>query len=337
VKIPKQRAFYFTNGEEETPFYGVSLFEAAFFHYDKKTKLYYITHLAAQRAAVGTRIGTMPPNPAKGDKENFVRAMRDLGMTQYIVVPSEDWTVESLNESQGASFDFLGLINHHNNQMSKSVLASWFDADAGKGKSESTLVDFGTQNDETFMMMETAIIDDIEASINNNIVPRFIDWNFGSGKYPRLKFGALTEDQQAAIQDIFEKIATAPPGTISEQFIMALEKRMAKICGLEIDYGPIERQRAEDAEMAHKVTRSQQQAQLEQPSSVQAQQGTGQNAGSSAGKTAGAPPPSSGGAGGPGPKPPAPQLSRRDTALVGLIGDVLVDVMQERTGEELDD
>lgn len=339
VKIPKERSFYFANGEEERPFYGVSLFEAAFYHYDKKTKLYYITHLAAQRAAVGTRIGTMPPNPAKKDKENFVAAMKDLGMTQYIVVPSEDWTVTSLKESEGGSFDYLGLINHHNNQMSKSVLASWFDEDKGSGKSESTLVDFGTQNDETFMMMETAIMDDMQAKINDVIIPRFIDWNFGTGKYPQFQFGTLTEEQQAAVQDTFDKIATAPPGTISRQFIMQLEKKMAKVLGLEIDYGPIERQASEDAEMQHKVSRSQQQAQLENPSSAQPQ-GAGQSAGGSAGGNAGGgpqPPPSSGGAGGPGPKPPAPQLSAGNMALVSLVGDVLVDVMRERVGEELDE
>jgi hypothetical protein len=33
VKIPKDRAFYFANGEEERPWYGVSLFESAFYHY----------------------------------------------------------------------------------------------------------------------------------------------------------------------------------------------------------------------------------------------------------------------------------------------------------------
>ena len=41
-------ALYFANDEAERPFYGVSMFESAFYHYDKKTKLYYIAH---QRAA----------------------------------------------------------------------------------------------------------------------------------------------------------------------------------------------------------------------------------------------------------------------------------------------
>jgi intein-like protein with splicing domain len=327
VKIPRDRAFYFANSEEERPFYGISLFESAFYHYDKKVKLYFITHLAAQRAAVGTRIGTMPPNPAAKDKVNFVNALKNLGMTQYMVVPSEDWTVTSLTESQGSSFDYLGLINHHNSQMSKSVLAAWFDDDTGKGKSESTLVDFGTQNDETFMMMETAIMDDIASRINQYIIPRFIDWNFGSGRYPQFKFGSLTEDQQSAVQDTFDKLAAAPPGTISSEFMLGLEKKMSKVLGLDLDYASIEQKASEDADLQRKATQASLKFQAQNPGGPPpAAPGAGQSAGGNAGGSAGKSKPSS-----------SAKLSMRDTALVGLVGDVLVDVMRERAGDDLDE
>src|SRR6516162_9819769 len=108
VKIPRETALYFANEEAERPFYGVSMFESAFYHYDKVTKLYFIAHLAAQRKAVGTRVGTMPPNPPRADKEGFIKAMADLGMAQYIVVPNADWQVTVLNDG-GAAFDYLGL------------------------------------------------------------------------------------------------------------------------------------------------------------------------------------------------------------------------------------
>lgn len=354
VKIPKERAFYFANGEEEKPFYGVSLFESAFYHYDKKTKLYYITHLAGQRAAVGTRIGTMPPNPAHQDKVNFTNALRDLGMAQYIVVPSADWTVTSLDEVQGR-FDYLGLINHHNNQMSKSVLASWFDSDQGRGAADSTLVDFGSQNDETFMMMETAIMDDMAHCINQFIIPRFIDWNFGTGKYPEFRWGTLTEEQQAAVQDTFDKLAAAPPGAVSRQFTLALEKRMAKILGLNIDYGPIEKQALEEDNLQHKLTRTQMQQQLEMPAGVggvgmppappPGMEGAGQTAGTGAGggppqPGAGGPPGGQGGppgaAGGPPPQrqvSPVTGFSATDRALVALVGEILTDVVTKRRAE----
>ena len=54
--------------EEERKFYGISFFQSAFYHYDKKVKLYYTAHLAAQRAAVGTRVGTVPQQATKAAK-----------------------------------------------------------------------------------------------------------------------------------------------------------------------------------------------------------------------------------------------------------------------------
>ena len=120
-RSPRRLPSTISHDEAERPFYGVSMFETAFFHYDKKVKLYYITHIAAQRAACGLRVGTMKPNPNAADKNNFTQALANLGLAQYIVLPDADWTVTNLKEE--GNFDFLGLINHHNSQMSKSMLA----------------------------------------------------------------------------------------------------------------------------------------------------------------------------------------------------------------------
>jgi hypothetical protein len=245
VKVPKDTALYYAHDEAERPFYGVSMFESAFYHYDKKEKLYYIAHLAAQRAAVGTRVGTMPPNAAPADKNNFVRALAQLGLAQYMTLPSADWTVQLLNETS-SRFDFLGLINHHNSQMSKSILAQWFDSEsgAGAGQGDSTLVDFGKQNDTTFMMMLEGILEEMAEVINNHIFPRFVDWNFGTQKYPKFKWGALTAEQKAAIQDTFDKLAVAgQQANVTPEFMLELEKRMSTELGFDIDYDKIKKDR----------------------------------------------------------------------------------------------
>lgn len=325
VKIPRERAFYYTCGEEERPFYGISLFESAFYHYDKKTKLYYIVHLAAQRAAVGTRVGTMPPNPDATDKNNFVAAMKDLGMAQYIILPSSDWTVQVVTESTG-QFDFLGLINHHNSMMSKSILAQWFDGQAvGRGANDSTLVDFGNQDTETFMDLEDAIMDDLETVISQQIIPRFIDWNFGSGRYPRFKFGTLTSEQKAAVQDTFDKLAAVPPGQISPQFMHSLEERMADTLGLNVDYEVLKRQWAQDDVMQRQISRQQMAMQLQNPFA-----GAGQSAGQPQ-------PPPPGPPGPPGPAGPPGQQggggafsAEADQQLIGLVREVLADIVEAK-------
>jgi Intein splicing domain len=285
VKIPKNVAVYYAHEEAERPFYGVSMFESAFYHYDKKVKLYYIAHLAAQRSAVGMRVGTMPPNPAAQDKNNFVRGLADLGLAQYMVVPSADWIVQSLKED--SSFDFLGLINHHNSEMSKSILAQWFDQQQGGGQGDSSLVDFGKQSDVTFMMMLDGILEEMAEVITQHIFPRFVDWNFGSGKYPQFKWGPLTGEQKAAIQDTFDKLALAGQNAnCTPQFMMELEKKMAMEFGFDIDYDTIEKEQEAQHQLQLKMDQAQAKAQIQALQNPE-QQAAGGSAGTTAGASAG--------------------------------------------------
>jgi hypothetical protein len=281
VKIAKETALYYAHEEAERPFYGVSMFESAFYHYDKKEKLYYIAHLAAQRAAVGLRVGTMVPNAPAEDKSNFIRALAQLGLAQYIAVPTADWTVQTLNEAAGR-FDFLGLINHHNSQMSKSVLAQWFDDSTGGGQGDSRMVDFGQQDDVTFFLMLEGILEEMAQIINDHIFPRFVDWNFGSQKYPQFKWGPLTKEQKGAIQDTFDKLSQAgPQANVTPEFMLALEERMAQDFGFDLDYDTIQEQREQQAktmqrQMAQQAKAAAQQAQQQPPTGAGSPSGSRQ-------------------------------------------------------------
>lgn len=246
VHIPRDRAFYFAAQEEERKYYGVSFFQSAFYHYDKKIKMYYIAHLAAQRAAVGTRVGTVPANATANDKRTFSQNLSNLALAQWMLVP-DGYKVEMLKE--GGSFQFLEYINHHNNQMSKSILANFFDKDSG-GASDQALVSFGQPGDTMFVLMLRAIMDDIANSINHYIIPRLIDWNFSGGKYPTFQWAELTDEQKAIISTTFDKLATAGEGVnVSPEFLREMEKKMAAEMGLEIDWDEVEAREAEEKEM----------------------------------------------------------------------------------------
>ena len=239
TSIPPERCFYFAAQEEERPFYGVSYFQSAFYHYDKKEKLYYLAHLAAQHRAVGSRVGEIPANASRNDIARFRSALGDYGFAQGIVLPP-GFRVH--NEYPGAAYDFLDIINHHNSQMSKSVLAAFFDQQQGGDK---TLVDFGQQSDAMFIMMLQSIMAEIADAINDKIIPRFIDWNFGTGKYPTFTWGAFTDDQKRSIITIFDRLATAGAGVnVSSEFLDQLEKKVSEDLGFRIDYEAIAARRA---------------------------------------------------------------------------------------------
>lgn len=238
VKIPRDSCVYYAAQEEENKFYGLSYFEAAFYHFDKKVKLYYLMHLAAQRSAVGTRVGTIPEDHDDNEKIAFQMGLSDLGVAQWMTKP-ENYLVELLKE--GGSFDFLSYINHHNSQMSKSILAAFFDENQGTG-GDASLVDFGKQTDSLFVMMLQTIMTEIASIINHYIIPRFIDWNFKSGKYPEFRWGPFTDDDKNAIQEVFTALAGIQGGNFTPEFFRETEKKMADKFGLEIDYETIEKE-----------------------------------------------------------------------------------------------
>ena len=243
--LPPEHMIYYAAQEEEKQFYGKSYFEPAFFHWDKKYKLYVIAHMAAQRAAFGTRVGKLPPNPTASEKAAFQKALADFGFAQWMTIP-DSYEVDSLREFGG--YDFLALINHHNSQMSKSILAAFFDKEQGGGDS-GKLVDFGQQSDSLFMLMLQTIMGEIEDIINTKILPRFIDWNFGSAKYPTFQFGSLSQDQKQAMIDLFKTLAVAGQSlTIRPEVLHEIEKQVSEEFGLEIDWDTVEEEMAAEKE-----------------------------------------------------------------------------------------
>lgn len=254
-KIDAVNTLYFAANEEERQFYGVSYFQTAFYHYDKKVKLYYVAHLAAQRAATGTRVGTPPANASKTNLQEFYRALDAIAATQYIGLPGPDWAVEILHE--GGNFDFMTYVNHHNSQMSKSVLAAFFDQSQGSGKGESLITSSrngigGSEGmSDSFVAMLRAIMDDIADVINNMLIPKFIDWNFGSGLYPTFQWGAFTDESKTAIRDTFDKLATAgQQSNVTPEFMRSLEQQMSEEMGLDIDYAAVDEREAAQAAQA---------------------------------------------------------------------------------------
>lgn len=248
VPIGPDSAVYIAMQEEERRFYGYSFFESAFYHWDKKVRLYFVAHLAAQRAATGTRVGQLPASPKPEERAQFVKSLSDLGFAQYLAVP-DGYSVNLMKE--GTQFDFLAFINHHNSQMSKSVLAPFFDEQQGSG-GDTTLVDFGQQSDAMFILMLDTIMAEVESFINDKIIPRFIDWNFDSGIYPKFRFGQLTAEQKGVLTDMFKTLAVISTQyqSCTPEFMHEMEKQVAEELGLEIDYESVEARLEESAKLA---------------------------------------------------------------------------------------
>lgn len=239
--------WYYAANEEENKFYGQSHFLSAYYHFDRKMKLYFIAHLAAQFRAVPGRIGTHPINPDAKIKQQFKLALKDLGIAGAAMIP-EGYKIEEFGRN-ATQFPFLELIEHHDKAMSKSVLASFLDEEAPKlidGNSDS-LSDF-------FIMALEATIGEIESNVNNHLIPQLIDWNFGSGLYPSWEMAKLGDEAKAAIRKTFDALAVAATTNTTPEFMFEIEQAIAEELGLDIDYEAIEERQRKEAELEAEVT-----------------------------------------------------------------------------------
>lgn len=251
VEIPKDKTLLFTIGEEENPYVGVSMFETAWYHYDTKKKLYYLASQSAQFAAVPGRIGTYPKNGVTSSmRAGFASALRDFAHNSSIMIP-EGYKVEPFNTSTG--FDFIKLIEHHSHMQAKSVLLQFMDND-----NRLAIIDNGGQDASADMFVQglMSIMNAIAQLWTTKLMPKFIDWNFDSGKYPIWQFGELTDSARGAIEAAFTTMVTSSTLNSTPEFFRSIEKSMASRLNLDIDYKEIERREEEAAAKAAELAQA---------------------------------------------------------------------------------
>jgi hypothetical protein len=249
-----------TQHDEYNPHYGVSLFESAYPHFDAKRKLYYIAHLAAQFAAVPGRIGRVPHGAKITEINAFRQSLINFAFNASMVVPPE-YEVIPFNGNTG--FDFLKLIDHHNVQMSKSVLAGFFDDDQRTVLIENNTADASA---DLFLSNIETIANDIAEALTHYLMPQFIDFNFDSKKYPIFKPGALSSAQKTSILDLFKTVVVAGILNSTPEMVRQLEEKVSEELGLDIDYKDIAKKEKQAAAQKAQADQdaAQQQADMQQ-------------------------------------------------------------------------
>lgn len=235
VVIPAEKTWYFAANEEENPFYGVSYFEPALDHYQIKRKLYYISHIAAQFAAVPGRLGILPAAPQAGQMENFRRALQNFAFNTSMLVPF-GYDVKPFQAS--GQFDFLKLIDHHNTMMAASILAKFLQQD-----DRQVLIDNGKgdASADMFVQMLQAVTNELAESWSHHVMPQYIDYNFSGSKaiYPEFHFAPLSDDQKADLIAMFNAIVVATSLNCTPEFVRQTEEKLAKTFNYDIDYEKI--------------------------------------------------------------------------------------------------
>lgn len=222
VEVPAWKSFLFTYNKDKNFLYGESAFKPAYYHYDLKHRLYQLANLAVQ-------VGAVPPKIVKGSEsvDNAARArvLREidkLGVRSTAYLP-DTYDLEPYKSSDGR-IDPLPLIDHHDTQMARSVLAQFLMLGTSGSRSGGSHA-LSADQSSLFIQALKGVMSTIEDHINYYIIPDLIDLNFAEPAYPEFRFEDITTDNKALLTEAFVQMVTG--GALTPAMTRAIEDRVA--------------------------------------------------------------------------------------------------------------
>ena len=245
VKIPDWKTFLYTYGKDKNFLYGESAFKPAMYHYNLKHKLYYLANLSVQTGAVPPKVLYGPENYGKTEKSAAMRMIEKLGMLRTVAFIPDKLKLEPYDSSVGR-MDPLPLIDHHNIEMARSVLAQSIMLGGTTG-SKSGRCALSKDHTDILLIAIEGVKRGIEDHINHYLIPDLIDRNFANPAYPEWHFEDMASDAKELIQAAFTQLVTS--GSIDDTIKRGIENRVAET--LDIDREAIQKEL--DKETAKKV------------------------------------------------------------------------------------
>jgi hypothetical protein len=233
VNIPAQRAFVFIHGRHREPLAGTTDLDVAYTAWMTKQKLRFLwaqfLENLAQPRAVATTEDQDPARPAQLAKT--VAKLKGGG----VVGLKNGETVTPFETSQGAAGSFEAAIRYLDGEISGSVLAGFTDL-ATAGASGRGSFALSKDQSDFFIMTREAVLREMEAAVNSQVIPDLVRWNFTNPAMPKLKLGPITEQDATQAVTLLQALATSPSMTaLPWEFIDQLTLMVATYLDLDVE------------------------------------------------------------------------------------------------------
>lgn len=262
-EIPMEKLVVFVNQKEGENWEGLSILRSAYKHWYMKDKLYLIDAIGAERQGLGVPYAKATGVTGPADESKMEILLENLRANEkgYLVYP-DGWEVGFLDMKAGTTKPLLPLIQHHDRQISKNVLAQFLELGGTVGSHA-----LSADQSKLFVQSLEATARYIAAMYNRYVVKKLVDYNFIVDKYPTLGFdkigtvdiNALTTSLQRAVQtqlitpdpsiekllrdvmDLPEFTGEMPVDlTMADDMFAELDAEMASVTGDEMEEQPQE-------------------------------------------------------------------------------------------------
>jgi hypothetical protein len=217
--IPKEKLFYLAHEQEGDNLEGVSILRSAYKHWYYKEQIYKIQAIAAERNSLGLPVGTFENAPSQEEKAEVIEFLKNVRANEegYILeIGGVSFRFE--NPNNGGQFDFEPIINHHDRQISKSVLAQFLELGVSKGA-----MSLSEDHSNLFFVALKAIALQICEEIQKQLVKEIVDLNFENVQwYPKLTVSDIGTQNFNDFALVLERLAgkgLITPDEMTEQHI----------------------------------------------------------------------------------------------------------------------
>jgi hypothetical protein len=230
VELPAAKCLLYTFQKEKHPLYGESILKTAYYHYDKKHKLYYLAHKKAEIDAVGLKILKVSNANKSGPEITAAEeAIEQIGVNTRITMPQG---LDLEIDRSPSGYNVLDLIEHHDNQIRYSALTQATSMGVGQKYAYPYGKGYGSQGAYLSQCLQS-IMSSMEDTLNSWAVAPLIDWNFNTSSYPKIQFAPLTDEIQLMLSDIFYILIKKKEYTLPAEFETKLIDSVAKRLGIE--------------------------------------------------------------------------------------------------------
>lgn len=232
VTVPVEYCFLYTYNKDEDEIYGQSAFQAAFYHWDRKRRLYYLYEQAVEKGAMPPKMLEVQEGNDDSDskKSANLAAMTNFGIDSAVLVPT-GYKLSPYDAGKGR-IDPMPGIDHHDAQMARSVLAQFILL----GNSDKTgSFALSKSHADLFMMALKGMMAEIEEHINSYLIPQLIDYNYDTPLYPEFHFNDMTDDTSEFIEGIFTEIVKKSGTKMPQSFLDGLVKKVAERLDIDMD------------------------------------------------------------------------------------------------------
>ncbi len=230
VTVPVEYCFLYTFNKDEDEVFGQSAFQSAFYHWDRKRRLYYLYEQSVEKGAMPPKMLEVQEGNEDSDstKSANLAAMTNFGIDSAVLVPT-GYKLTPYEAGKGR-IDPMPGIDHHNAEMARSVLAQFILL----GNSDNTgSFALSKSHADLFMMALRGIMNEVEEHINSYLIPQLIDYNFETAYYPEFRFNDMTDDTADFIESIFLEVVKKTD--LRQDFVDGLVKQVAERLDIDLE------------------------------------------------------------------------------------------------------